>query len=568
MRNEMTVTNLLGACLIMLLLLPACSNDSSYTSPAPTVPASLATIDIAQQTSSPGIVRFSHTKHVGYELVANNCMNCHLHSGVSNDPTWPCEQCHGSGGIAEQANVCDNTTEPGYDAVHRQSCITRQCYDCHLSQAVHPTPLCENCHVAAGMFADSAVQGLQYQANTWSGTTSPGGAYKFIVQDPVTFRIGDVVLGTVSPIPFVTPLSLVPGATSVNDQTVTNIARFLQSLDSDDNPANGITLPADLAARATGRTIDFAVDTMSFENNPDLQAILGFYGKTLIAAGAAQNHLQATIDARFPPAVGTRIGGAPNTHFVLQGLTTETPGVAYTYQWYSADDSSGTNETPITGATGKSLQPTVTETGKYLLFEVTPDTVGGMADRSAWLGPVTDATTVTFVSTLDSPSQVDQFHFILPATTSATFDILSWEPQPGGGTFTSPDFFGNGNNNDYLVCNIYLFQAGGTPVFERAGANPFYDWSSRFNGRSRRNPYVSMPGSLDTITGGGATLPALPAGEYVFAIGANMLSQTDAWNGSNQDGATWNDLRYDFSTTPETLIPNQNHYQVIFSFTY
>ena len=107
---------------------------------------------------------------------------------------------------------------------------------------------------------------------------------------------------------------------------------------------------------------------------------------------------------------------------------------------------------------------------------------------------------------------MDQFHFRLgAASTDAVFDVISWEPFPGGGTYTAADFFGNGDNNDFLVCNIYLFQADTALVFERTGPAPYYEWTSKFNGRSRKNPVVNVAG--------------MAAGDYVFSLGVNMLSQ-------------------------------------------
>lgn len=42
------------------------------------------------------------------------------------------------------------------------------------------------------------------------------------------------------------------------------------------------------------------------------------------------------------------------------------------YKWYRADDSSGTNETEISGATSKSYTVTSSDEDKYLAFEVYP----------------------------------------------------------------------------------------------------------------------------------------------------------------------------------------------------
>lgn len=83
--------------------------------------------------------------------------------------------------------------------------------------------------------------------------------------------------------------------------TTTNIARLLQSLDSDGNPDNGIIIPD--AAAATTLSIDFNTSIADFENNPDvinLVANSGSVTTALISADAANQHLSNTIGAPVP----------------------------------------------------------------------------------------------------------------------------------------------------------------------------------------------------------------------------------------------------------------------------
>ncbi len=551
--------------LLLGLALVACENDRDYTAERPVIPANAQTLDLAKNASavsSVGVVQFSHAIHNTRPEINYDCMICHIHTAVTVSPSWPCAQCHAPGGIAAGLEACSNP-EVGE---HGQSCITRACFDCHAG-LTPPTDLndCNYCHANLAFFADSAVEGLQFSSATWTGKTDNRGVFEFRDGDTLTFLVGGVTIGTVEVdsnqniqrFHFATPIDLVPGAVDETNQTVTNIARFLQSLDIDADPSNGITMPDGLANVTRGRPIDFAVDTVAFENDANLLYILAQFGKTLVTEADAQAHLRATLDAKFPPATGTVITGVPNTNFVLQGLTSESSGVTYNYQWYRADDEAGLNETAIAGATTTEYQPVTADVGKYLVFEVTPAAVGGTPDRSDWLGPITDSQTVTYVSTLDFQSQVDQFHIRLPATAEATFDVISYEPDVGGGATPSTppvpqDFFGNGDNNDFLVTNCYLFQedASHTLVFERSGNAPYYEWTDTdVNRRAKKNPLVILAGP-----------DALPAGDYLFTIGANLLSQDDALSGFNTGGFSWADTR--------TGITNQNHYQVIFTFNY
>ncbi len=88
----------------------------------------------------------------------------------------------------------------------------------------------------------------------------------------VTFSIGGITLGSAVGQPQLTPIDLVPGAIDATDQQVTNILRFVQSLDADSDPSNGISIPAAVLANAAGQTLDFNQATVAFE--ADANALL------------------------------------------------------------------------------------------------------------------------------------------------------------------------------------------------------------------------------------------------------------------------------------------------------
>jgi hypothetical protein len=50
--------------------------------------------------------------------------------------------------------------------------------------------------VSTGVFIDSAVEGLQYETSTQSGTTNSLGEYDYLAGETVTFSIGGIVLGS------------------------------------------------------------------------------------------------------------------------------------------------------------------------------------------------------------------------------------------------------------------------------------------------------------------------------------------------------------------------------------
>jgi len=80
------------------------------------------------------------------------------------------------------------------------------------------------------------------------------------------------------------------------DPQVTNILRFLQSLDDDGNPANGIRIPEGVRSALAGQTLDFSTDTTSFESvfNTIAYSVLG--GRVLVSSSQARKHFRRTRD--------------------------------------------------------------------------------------------------------------------------------------------------------------------------------------------------------------------------------------------------------------------------------
>lgn len=148
--------------------------------------------------------------------------------------------------------------------------------------------------VSTGVFIDSAVEGLQYETATRSGTTNSLGEYDYLAGETVTFSIGGIVLGSTIAGPVVTPLSLVPDATSATNPVVTNIVRLLLSLDSDGDPDNGITISSEVTTAANDLAVDFSVANLSADDGitsllNNLQSI------TLVSESVAQNHFNQTL---------------------------------------------------------------------------------------------------------------------------------------------------------------------------------------------------------------------------------------------------------------------------------
>jgi hypothetical protein len=153
-----------------------------------------------------------------------------------------------------------------------------------------------------GQFIDSAVTGLYYEASPsgLTGTTDVSGTFKYKAGDTIEFYVGDILIGSASAVPIMTPVTLVVGAVDETHSVVISIAAFLQSLDSDGNLSNGIQIEPAVAAAAEGKTLDFNSAMFAADAAAVLAAmaadaaIVGFNG-TLVDPGDAMNHLGDSI---------------------------------------------------------------------------------------------------------------------------------------------------------------------------------------------------------------------------------------------------------------------------------
>ncbi len=157
-----------------------------------------------------------------------------------------------------------------------------------------------------GQIIDSAIEGLDYHTLTRSGLTGSGGTFSYFAGEEVRFSIGSVPLGATAGKPVVSVLDLAAGAMRVSDRWVANMARLLQSLDSDCDLRNGIQISTAARSVVTGRHIDFDQEPWDFSRDAalvqlfsDLNAAGVFAGGCpagLRPADLAVSHLQKSIN--------------------------------------------------------------------------------------------------------------------------------------------------------------------------------------------------------------------------------------------------------------------------------
>jgi len=198
------------------------------------------------------------------------------------------------------------------------------------------TNLTGSSSVKQGIFIDSAVAGVNYVSGALTGTTTSAGVFNYENGKTVKFTVGGAVIGNGIGQPIMTPVNLVPNGSS-SHQAVINIARFLQTLDEDGDPTNGINItPAVVAAIPETEPIDFNVSTEVFGRNPVVQAIVTAVfqvtaetggRQTLVSVAQAQSHLEqslADINAPSPPTGPT----VTTVELVSLSITPTNPSIA------------------------------------------------------------------------------------------------------------------------------------------------------------------------------------------------------------------------------------------------
>ena len=128
----------------------------------------------------------------------------------------------------------------------------------------------------------SILHNLRYQTETQSGRTRDDGGFYHLANETVTFYVGDIAVGTAelagTGSHIITPLEMAgPGSNSA-DQLVLNIARFLETMDSngfahpDDGGTyiNEVLISDGMHTWGEGKTLDFSLAEAQFEDAYEL----------------------------------------------------------------------------------------------------------------------------------------------------------------------------------------------------------------------------------------------------------------------------------------------------------
>ncbi|SDW91960.1 adhesin [Nitrosomonas oligotropha] len=174
---------------------------------------------------------------------------------------------------------------------------------------------------ATGILVDSPVSGVTFAATSGkSGTTDEKGSFNFNHGDKIEFKLGGLTLGNIPGSQIVTPIELAGD----NANKLQNLLVLLQSLDSDSDLSNGISISRETANAVKG-SINLDSSPETFADSAGL--------KDIMEASGISGEVKTPEAAR--------------THFLSQGvaLLSAQVWVSYTNQTASvlrvAADSSG-----------------------------------------------------------------------------------------------------------------------------------------------------------------------------------------------------------------------------------
>ncbi len=154
-----------------------------------------------------------------------------------------------------------------------------------VDSAVTNTASTVSAATGTAYYIDSAVGGVNYKCGTQEGITGADGSFTFEVGQSCTFYLGDIKLRGVD------AALLVDGGDI--QETDINIARILQSLDTDGNPANGISIDAAIVAAMAAEGITKLPDTVA--EMEEVLAVIETAGGKVVSEDAAVEHMLTTV---------------------------------------------------------------------------------------------------------------------------------------------------------------------------------------------------------------------------------------------------------------------------------
>ncbi len=135
------------------------------------------------------------------------------------------------------------------------------------------TYIYEMAHPRRAHFIDSPVAGLRFETPTHQGKTDDSGAFDYFPGERTDLFIGDVYLGNALIDQKISPVDLFESQ-GVDGNKVINMARLLQSMDSDGNPSEGISINDAVEKNFAAAMDDLGLSDLDFDNDTEVTAVI------------------------------------------------------------------------------------------------------------------------------------------------------------------------------------------------------------------------------------------------------------------------------------------------------
>ena len=320
-------------------------------------------------------------------------------------------------------------------------------------------------------------------------------------------------------------LSTTPGTWSdINGDALTYSYQWYRADDSSDTNLNQIT-----GATSASYTLTFS------DAHKYLRVVVtandGRGGTPTATSAYTQVTNSAPVNSAVPSISGIATVG--NALATTNGTWSDADGDGrtYSYQWYRADDSSGTNLNPITGATSASYTLTTSDAHKYLRVVVTAnDGHGGVRTAASTYTAVMNAapTDITL-----SNSSVDQ-----AGGANATVGTLTATDPDVGETFTFTLVAGTGDTHNSLF-NI----SGNTLRANNAAALNAGTYSVRIRVADSYNSSLDKAFAImvtDTVAPSAPSTPDMTSGTDTGISNTDNITSntTPVFTGTAEAGST------------------------------
>ena len=320
-------------------------------------------------------------------------------------------------------------------------------------------------------------------------------------------------------------LSTTPGTWSdINGDALTYSYQWYRADDSSDTNLNQIT-----GATSASYTLTFS------DAHKYLRVVVtandGRGGTPTATSAYTQVTNSAPVNSAVPSISGIATVG--NALATTNGTWSDADGDGrtYSYQWYRADDSSGTNLNPITGATSASYTLTTSDAHKYLRVVVTAnDGHGGVRTAASTYTAVMNAAPTDI--TLSSNS-VDQ-----AGGANATVGTLTATDPDVGDTFTFTLVAGTGDTHNSLF-NI----SGNTLRANNAAALNAGTYSVRIRVADSYNSSLDKAFAImvtDTVAPSAPSTPDMTSGTDTGISNTDNITSntTPVFTGTAEAGST------------------------------